>query len=130
MSLPYKHNLIPRAKDLRKNATKQENHLWYDFLRTYPLRFQRQKTISGFIVDFYCHEAKLVVEVDGAQHYEEEDLAYDARRTASLERFGLTILRFTNGDINQRFSAVCEQIDHVVKESIASLSEGGGAAKP
>ena len=116
MSLPYKHNLIPRAKDLRKNATKQENHLWYDFLRTYPLRFQRQKTISGFIVDFYCHEAKLVVEVDGAQHYEEEDLAYDAERTDALERFGLTILRFTNGDINQRFSAVCEQIDHVVKK--------------
>ena len=121
MSLPYKHNLIPRAKDLRKNATKQENHLWYDFLRTYPIRFQRQKTISGFIADFYCHEAKLVVEVDGAQHYEEKDLAYDARRTAALEGFGLTILRFTNGDIDQRFSAVCEQIDYVVKNSLSQL---------
>lgn len=130
MSLPYKHNLIPRAKDLRKNATKQENHLWYDFLRTYPIRFQRQKTISGFIVDFYCHEAKLVVEVDGAQHYEEKDLAYDARRTAALEGFGLTILRFTNGDIDHRFSAVCEQIDYVVKKAKASLPEGGGTAKP
>ena len=122
MSLPYKHNLIPRAKDLRKNATKQENHLWYDFLRTYPIRFQRQKTISGFIADFYCHEAKLVVEVDGAQHYEEKDLAYDARRTAALEGFGLTILRFTNGDIDQRFSAVCQLIDHTVKQRLSGNS--------
>ena len=128
MSLPYKHNLIPRAKDLRKNATKQENHLWYDFLRAYPIRFQRQKTISGYIVDFYCHEAKLVVELDGAQHYEEQGLIHDARRTAALEGFGLTILRFTNGDVDRRFSAVCEQIDDVVKQALAehSLSQPDG----
>ncbi len=128
MSLPYKHNLIPRAKDLRKNATKQENHLWYDFLRTYPIRFQRKNSISSFIADFYCYEAKLVVEVDGAQHYEEQELAYDTRRTAALEQFGLTILRFTNGDIDHRFSAVCEQIDHAVKQLLAgnSLSQPDG----
>ena len=65
MSLPYQGKLIPRAKELRKGATKQENHLWYDFLRGYPMRFQRQKTIDGFIADFYCHVARLVVEVDG-----------------------------------------------------------------
>ena len=66
MSLPYKNKLIPCAKELRKNATRQENHLWYDFLRSYPVRFQRQKTIGSFIVDFYCHAAKLVIELDGS----------------------------------------------------------------
>ena len=74
MSLTYQKNLIPRAKELRANATRHENHLWYDFLRTYPIRFQRQKTIDRFIVDFYCHRAKLVIELDGSQHFTEEGL--------------------------------------------------------
>ena len=76
MSLPYQKKLIPRAQELRKKATKQENHLWYDFLHNYPVRFQRQKTIDSFIVDFYCHEARLVIELDGSQHYDEQGLAY------------------------------------------------------
>ena len=69
MSLSYKCDNIPLAKTLRKNATPQEKHLWYDFLSTYPVRFQRQKAIDNFIADFYCHEAKLVIEIDGSQHY-------------------------------------------------------------
>ena len=118
MSLPYKGKLIQRAKELRKNATPQENHLWYDFLRTYPMRFQRQKTIGGYIADFYCHAAKLVIEIDGSQHYEKETESYDAERSAFLEDCGLIVLRFSNRDINVQFKEVCEKIDQTVQERI------------
>ena len=125
MSLPYKSNMISRAKQLRREATPQERHLWYDFLSTYPVRFQRQKTIESFIVDFYCHAAKLVIEIDGSQHYEPQGQAYDEERTAILKKYGLEVLRFSNREINTDFRAVCEQIDNTVKARIASLSEGG-----
>ena len=115
MSLPYKNKLIPRAKELRKNATRQENHLWYDFLRSYPVRFQRQKTIGSFIVDFYCHAAKLVIELDGSQHYTDQGVAYDEERSRALSKFGLTILRFSNLDIDRNFNGVCEAIHEAVK---------------
>ncbi len=118
MSLPYKSALIPRAKELRKNATPQENHLWYDFLSTYPVRFQRQKTIAGFIADFYCHAAKLVIEIDGSQHYEPQGQAYDAERSAILEKYGLEVLRFSNYEVNTDFRAVCEHIDNTVKRKL------------
>ena len=75
MSLPYKNKLIPRAKELRKNATRQENHLWYDFLRSYPVRFSRQKVLGKYIADFYSADAKLVIELDGSQHYEDAGIA-------------------------------------------------------
>ena len=116
MSLPYKSELIPRAKELRRKATPQENHLWYDFLRSYPVRFQRQKTIGSFIADFYCHEAKLVIEIDGSQHYEPQGQAYDEERTAILSRYGLEVLRFSNREINTQFRAVCEKIDDTVRK--------------
>ena len=89
MSLPYKNKLIPRAKELRKNATRQENHLWYDFLRSYPVRFQRQKTIGSFIVDFYCHAAKLVIELDGSQHYTDQGVAYGRRKKSCVVKIRL-----------------------------------------
>ena len=85
MSLPYKSDLIPLAKNMRKHATPQENHLWYDFLRSYPIRFQRQKAIDQYIVDFYCHAAKLVIEIDGSQHYDPKLQAEDEKRTAELK---------------------------------------------
>ena len=116
MSLPYKKELIPCAKELRKNATPQEKHLWYDFLRAYPVRFQRQKTIDSFIADFYCAAAKLVIELDGSQHFEHDGMARDLRRTEELESLGLAVLRFTNTEIDTRFPAVCECIDRVIKE--------------
>ena len=116
MSLKYNGKLIPRAKELRKNATKQENHLWYDFLRTYPVRFQRQKTIDGFIVDFYCHKAKLVIEIDGSQHYTDEGLAYDEERSLILSKYNLEILRFSNLDTDKNFNGVCTIIDETIKE--------------
>ena len=114
MSLPYKSDLIARAKELRRNATPQENHLWYDFLRSYPVRFQRQKVIDSYIADFYCHAARLVVEIDGSQHFEPEGMSYDEARTAALEKHGLSVLRFSNAEINTQFAAVCQAIDNAV----------------
>ncbi|MBE6759792.1 MAG: endonuclease domain-containing protein [Ruminococcaceae bacterium] len=118
MSLPYDRRLIEQARQLRKNATRQENHLWYDFLRTYPTRFQRQKTIGGFIVDFYCHAARLVIELDGSHHFSEQGMAHDRDRTAVLEGYELKVIRFSNHDVDTRFSSVCEQIDITVSERI------------
>lgn len=122
MSLSYQKNLIPRAKELRSNATPQENHLWYDFLRTYPIRFQRQKTIDRFIVDFYCHRAKLVVELDGSQHFTEEGMAYDQERSDVLAGYGLYVRRFNNLEIDQNFSAVCEEIHRLVQERMEDVT--------
>ena len=118
MSLEYNKNLIPRAKELRKNATPQENELWYKFLRTYPVRFQRQKTIGQFIVDFYCHEAKLAIELDGSQHFTPEGITHDEARTAAIETVGVSVLRFTNSDVDNRFPAVCQQIITVVNQRL------------
>jgi very-short-patch-repair endonuclease len=111
MSLEYNKKLIPRAKKLRRNMTCQESHLWYDFLSKYPIRFQRQKTIGNFIVDFYCHKAKLAVEVDGSQHYTDEGLEYDRERTAILGGYGLRVIRFSNVDVDRNFRGVCRVID-------------------
>lgn len=123
MSLDYNEKNITLAKNLRKNATPQENHLWYDFLSKYPIRFQRQKAIDNFIADFYCHKAMLIVEIDGAQHYTEQGCQKDEFRTEILEGYDLKIIRFTNRQINTNFYGVCRYIDDVVK---ASLREGGG----
>lgn len=121
MSLPYNGNLIKTAKSLRKDMTPQERHLWYDFLRSYPIRFQRQKTIKSFIVDFYCHKAKLIVEIDGSQHFSEQGLAYDNERTNILKEFDLEVIRFSNNDVNINFEGVCMEIDRVVKQRISEI---------
>ena len=121
MSLDYQKKNIPLAKNLRKNATPQENHLWYDFLSTYKIRFQRQKAIDHFIADFYCHKAKLIIEIDGSQHYTEKSRREDEFRTEILAGYGLKVIRFTNHQINTNFQGVCEYIDTTVK---ASLREG------
>ena len=119
MPLNYTKNNINLAKNLRKNATPQENHLWYDFLRRYEVRFQRQKAIGNYIVDFYCYRAKLVVEIDGSQHFTDKEHAYDQQRTAYLEQLGLRVLRISNRQINDEFQAVCEHIDTIVKNSLS-----------
>ena len=112
-----KHNkqLVPLAKQLRKEMTGEERHLWYDFLKTYPIRFSRQKILGQYIVDFYSAEAKLVIELDGSQHYENENMEKDARRTAFLEGYGLKIIRIPNNEVNRNFCGVCEHIDAAVK---------------
>ena len=98
--------------------TKEERHLWYDFLKTYPARFLRQKVIDNYIVDFYCHDARLIIELDGSQHYEKEGLLKDKIRTERIETRGLTVIRIPNNEVMKNFSSVCEYIDTVVKESL------------
>ena len=108
MSFRYNGNNIPLAQDLRKNATPQEKHLWYDFLSDYPVRFQRQKAIGNFIVDFYCHEAKLVIEIDGHDHFTSKGRQHDQLRSNQLhKKFGLRVLRFSNSDVDDHFEDVC-----------------------
>jgi very-short-patch-repair endonuclease len=122
MFLKYNKGLIPYAKALRKNMTPQERKLWYEFLSTYPVRFQRQKTIEHYIADFYCSSAKLVIEIDGGGHYSEEKQHYDEKRTKALKSVGLDVLRFTNIDVMKNFEGVCLEIDKAVKSCIkASL---------
>ena len=121
MPLPYQTKLVPRAQELRKDATKQENHLWYDFLSAYPIRFRRQAPIDHFIADFYCHAARLIIELDGSQHYKEQGLAYDQERTAILAQYGLKVLRFSNLDVDKNFEGVCTAIDLTVKERMKEL---------
>lgn len=123
MSLEYNKKLIPRAKTLRTFATPQEKRLWYDFLAHHSVRFQRQKTIGCFIVDFYCHKARLVIELDGSQHYSPEAMQYDAQRTAALEARQLEVLRFTNRDIEQHFPSVCNLIEATVNARILQLEQ-------
>ncbi len=118
MSLPYSKENVSFARNLRKEETKEEKHLWYDYLSGYPVRFQRQKPIGRFVADFYCHQAKLVIEIDGGQHYTETGREKDRQRTGILEGDALKILRFSNREINQEFQNVCEMIDKVVKEEL------------
>jgi very-short-patch-repair endonuclease len=119
MSLKYNGKNIILAKNLRKNATPQENHLWYDFLSSYKPRFQRQKVIDKFIADFYCHRAKLVIEIDGSQHYTEDGKKNDEFRTEILTGYDLQVIRFTNWQIDSNFRGVCEYINIVVKGCMA-----------
>ena len=115
-----KHNaaLTANARALRKNMTKEERHLWYDFLRNYPVRFLRQKVIDEFIVDFYCHDARLIVELDGSQHYIPHIKEKDQQRSAILESRNLLVIRIPNNEIHDNFRDVCEYIDQCVKYRI------------
>ena len=106
------------AKILRKNMTPEEKHLWYDFLRSYPVQFNRQKVIGNYIVDFYCKKANIVIEIDGAQHYENNAVEYDKERTEYLNNVGIEVVRFVNKDINRNFENTCKYIDFVVKKRI------------
>ena len=117
-----KHNalLTANAKALRKNMTKEERHLWYDFLRDYPIRFLRQKVIDHYIVDFYCHDARLILELDGSHHFDPLEQEKDLERTRILESRGLWVVRIPNNEVNQRFSGVCEYIDHLVQQRLSN----------
>lgn len=121
IKIQSKHNkkLVLFAKQLRKEMTKEERHLWYDFLRSYPVRFSRQKVLGKYIVDFYSAEAKLVIELDGSQHFDEFAIKEDAERTSFLESYGLNVIRIPNNEINENFYEVCEYIDFVVKQSLS-----------
>jgi len=103
---------------LRREMTKQERHLWYDFLRNYPVKFYKQRIIENYIVDFYCASAKLVIELDGSQHYMDQGISYDEKRTQYLNKHSLLVLRFSNLDIDTNFSGVCAVIDDTVKQRL------------
>ena len=112
----YNKENIPLAKELRKNMTPWERKLWYEFLRDYPIRFQRQKAIGNYIADFYCAKRKLVIELDGGGHYTAEQAEKDALRTKNLEAMGLTVFRICNLDIDRNFRGVCEYIDLTINK--------------
>ena len=114
MHLSYNPNNKPLARALRKNLTPQESKLWYDFLSKHRIRFYRQKTIDNFIADFYCPKAKLIIEIDGSQHYTEEGIAKDEFRTEILEGYDLKVIQFTNHQIDSMFDGVCSYIDEIV----------------
>ena len=115
------HNkkLTSRAQELRKNMTKEERKLWYEYLRDYPKQFRRQVTFGNYILDYYCAAAKLAIELDGSQHYEPAGLEYDSQRTAFLRGIGIEVLRFSNADVMQNLRGVCQMIDMTVKHRLA-----------
>ena len=118
-----KHNkdLVESAKFLRNNMTKEERHLWYDFLQKSPFRFSRQKILGKYIADFYCAKAKLVIELDGSQHFEKEVREYDNKRTAFLEEYGLKIIRIPNSEINNNFEGICRYLNEQIEQSLSQL---------
>lgn len=113
-------DLTANARALRQDMSKAERHLWYDFLSRYSARFQRQKVLGRYIADFYCAEAKLVVEVDGPSHQGEEARLYDQRRTAFLEEYGLAVLRVNNEAVLKHFNEVCDAIHVTIQRRLGN----------
>ena len=116
--MQYDSRLIPLARKLRKEATRQEQHLWYDFLRRYPVKFRRQRPVKGYIADFCCHSALLVIEIDGGQHFTEEGRKYDAWRTRRLRHWGFEIVRYSNKEVKENYPGVCQDIINRVNAKI------------
>ena len=116
-----KHNkqLVPLARQLRREMTKEERRLWYDFLKNYPVRFSRQKVLGKYIADFYCAQAKIVIELDGSQHFENENKKRDLEREEFLKSYGLTVIRIPNNQVMMEFRSVCEYIDQCVRQSLS-----------
>ena len=115
MNDTYNKRLLSNARSLRKNMTKEERHLWYDYLKQLPVTVHRQKVIGPYIVDFYVAQAKLVIELDGSQHFEEDGQRNDAQRDAFLQQQGLTVIRIPNNEVNRNLAGVCEYIESFVQ---------------
>ena len=113
--------LVSNARNLRREMTKEERHLWYDYLRLHPVKFRRQAVFGKFIVDFYCAKANLVIELDGSQHYDPQNQQADRIRTEYLEKFGVTVIRIANTDVTRNFRGVCEYIDCIVQKRLNSI---------
>lgn len=118
MEKKYNPKILSTARMLRKHPTKEENHLWYDFLRKHSQKFVRQKIIGKYIADFYCAKAKLVIELDGSQHFTEYGIKKDAERTEFFKRFGITVIRISNTTIKTNFSGACDYIDNTLQEML------------
>ena len=116
MGIPKNNDLLENARRLRADMTPQERKLWYLFLKSYPVKVYKQRIIGPYIVDFYCAAAKLVIEIDGAQHYDKDEQKRDAIRTAYLNKLGLSVVRYSNADINCRFELVCQQIHQMISK--------------
>lgn len=121
MEFPRDPNSVLLAKQFRKNMTSQERHLWYAFLRNYPVRFRRQEVIDRYIADFYCAKARLIIEVDGSQHYSMDGWEYDKIRTDFFNNMEISVLRFSNRQVDREFPAVCQTIHRTVQNRIALL---------
>ena len=121
MNTTNNSKLTGNAKALRKNMTKEERHLWYDFFKSLSITVNRQKVIGNYIVDFYIATEKLVIELDGSQHYEDDGIENDIKRDLFLNDLGIKVLRYSNLDVNQRFESVCEDIlNHITTSSVTS----------
>ena len=118
MTIPKDNSQLENAQRLRSEMTPHERKLWYLFLRKYPVKVYKQRIIGRFIVDFYCASAKLVIELDGSQHYEPQGMAYDFERSAFLTALGLEVLRFSNRGVDVDFRGVCTQIDITIQKRL------------
>ncbi len=123
MTIPKDNSQLENARRLRREMTPHERKLWYLFLHKYPVKIYKQRIIGRFIVDFYCASAKLVIELDGSQHYEPQGMAYDSARSAFLTALGLEVLRFSNRDVDMDFRGVCTQIDITIQNACKALSQ-------
>ena len=121
--LKYTKSNIELARTLRKQMTLWERKLWYDFLRDYPIRFQRQKAIGNYIADFYCAKARLVIELDGEWHHTPEQEHLDVHRTLELEKYNLQVFRIENREIDMDFRGVCLKIDALVRNKLKESAE-------
>ena len=115
------HKLLENARELRREMTPQEKHLWYDYLRYYPVKIYKQRIIDNFIVDFYCAKAKLVIELDGSQHFTPDGKHHDSLRTDVIEKYKLKVIRFSNNDVDRKFNGVCSVIDRTIQERIEPI---------
>ncbi len=112
------------ASSMRSDdSTEEERKLWYLYLQKYDFKFRRQKVLDGFIADFYCPKARLAIELDGSQHYSDYGKNYDQWRSGIIERKGIRVLRFSNGDIHKHFDGVCMMIDYITRNRIKELVE-------
>jgi very-short-patch-repair endonuclease len=116
MPITYNGENIVLARNLRKKATPQEKHLWYDFLKDYVIKFQRQKAVGEYIVDFYCPSLKLAIEIDGNQHYSKYGLEKDKIRTEEINKQGIQVIRITNKQIDKDFNWICEFLDKEIQK--------------
>ena len=108
--IPYNEKLVGNARELRKNMTPEEKHLWYGFLKKLPFNVRRQHNIENYIVDFYIAKKKIVIELDGIQHTSEEYRDADKKRDSELGKWGITVLRYSNKDVNENFRSVASDI--------------------
>ena len=119
--VPKNPAMTNRARELRREMTPQEHHLWYDFLKDSPVKIYKQRVIESFIADFYCASALLVIEIDGSQHFTPQGLAYDQDRSAILQTYGIQVLRFSNHEVDTQFPAVCDMIHHTIQTRRESI---------